>query len=133
VQLKPLVEKNKRMNKKNEDLLQSIQRMEEKIKNITRENAEMVRLVRTTWGSPEPQCRACRPPNPAPRIRTPSAGPSAASPLPCAAGGICAWRSQTAASLDTSLTLSEPQFLHSYNGKEEIHTVGSHTQRPYKI
>nr|XP_020033934.1 janus kinase and microtubule-interacting protein 1 isoform X3 [Castor canadensis] len=41
VQLKPLVEKNKRMNKKNEDLLQSIQRMEEKIKNITRENAEM--------------------------------------------------------------------------------------------
>ena len=34
VQLKPLVEKNKRMNKKNEDLLQSIQRMEEKIKNV---------------------------------------------------------------------------------------------------
>lgn len=42
VQLKPLVEKNKRMNKKNEDLLQSIQRMEEKIKNLTRENVEMV-------------------------------------------------------------------------------------------
>ncbi|KAB0403727.1 hypothetical protein E2I00_015059, partial [Balaenoptera physalus] len=41
VQLKPLVEKNKRMNKKNEDLLQSIQRMEEKIKNLTRENVEM--------------------------------------------------------------------------------------------
>lgn len=30
------------MNKKNEDLLQSIQRMEEKIKNLTRENVEMV-------------------------------------------------------------------------------------------
>ncbi|XP_036121429.1 janus kinase and microtubule-interacting protein 1 isoform X3 [Molossus molossus] len=41
VQLKPLVEKNKRMNKKNEDLLQSIQRMEEKIKKLTRENVEM--------------------------------------------------------------------------------------------
>ncbi|XP_053528411.1 janus kinase and microtubule-interacting protein 1 [Artibeus jamaicensis] len=41
VQLKPLVEKNKRMNKKNEDLLQSIQRMEEKIKALTRENVEM--------------------------------------------------------------------------------------------
>ncbi|XP_012928544.1 janus kinase and microtubule-interacting protein 1 isoform X1 [Heterocephalus glaber] len=41
VQLKPLVEKNKRMNKKNEDLLQSIQRMEEKLKNLTRENVEM--------------------------------------------------------------------------------------------
>lgn len=36
------MEKNKRMNKKNEDLLQSIQRMEEKIKNLTRENVEMV-------------------------------------------------------------------------------------------
>lgn len=31
------------MNKKNEDLLQSIQRMEEKIKKLTRENVEMVR------------------------------------------------------------------------------------------
>lgn len=43
VQLKPLVEKNKRMNKKNEDLLHSIQRMEEKLKSLTRENVEMVR------------------------------------------------------------------------------------------
>nr|XP_058157211.1 janus kinase and microtubule-interacting protein 1 isoform X2 [Dasypus novemcinctus] len=41
VQLKPLVEKNRRMNKKNEDLLHSIQRMEEKIKNLTRENVDM--------------------------------------------------------------------------------------------
>ncbi|XP_069924137.1 janus kinase and microtubule-interacting protein 1 isoform X6 [Oryctolagus cuniculus] len=41
VQLKPLVEKNKRMNKKNEDLLQSIQRMEQKIKALSRENAEV--------------------------------------------------------------------------------------------
>ncbi|XP_038600919.1 janus kinase and microtubule-interacting protein 1 isoform X1 [Tachyglossus aculeatus] len=41
VQLKPLVEKNKRMTKKNEDLLQSIQRMEEKIKNLARENVEL--------------------------------------------------------------------------------------------
>lgn len=36
------MEKNKRMNKKNEDLLQSIQRMEEKIKSVMRENVEMV-------------------------------------------------------------------------------------------
>lgn len=42
VQLKPLVEKNKRLNKKNENMLQSIQRMEEKIKNLSRENIEMV-------------------------------------------------------------------------------------------
>lgn len=42
MQLKPLVEKNKRMSKKNEDLLQSIQRMEEKLKKLTRENVEMV-------------------------------------------------------------------------------------------
>ncbi|XP_054059863.1 janus kinase and microtubule-interacting protein 1 isoform X5 [Rissa tridactyla] len=40
-QLKPLVEKNKRMSKKNDDMLQCIQRMEEKIKNLSRENAEL--------------------------------------------------------------------------------------------
>lgn len=40
------------MNKKNEDLLHSIQRMEEKIKNLTRENVEMVSrwLLRTSPG-----------------------------------------------------------------------------------
>lgn len=43
VQLKPLVEKNKRLNKKNEDMLLSIQRMEEKIKTLSRKNVEMVR------------------------------------------------------------------------------------------
>uniref|UniRef100_A0A6J0V5T8 Janus kinase and microtubule-interacting protein 1 isoform X1 n=2 Tax=Pogona vitticeps TaxID=103695 RepID=A0A6J0V5T8_9SAUR len=41
IQIKPLVEKNKRMNKKNENLLQSIQQMEEKIKNLCRENVEL--------------------------------------------------------------------------------------------
>ncbi|XP_066487845.1 janus kinase and microtubule-interacting protein 1 isoform X2 [Tiliqua scincoides] len=41
VQLKPLVEKNKRLNKKSENMLQSIQRMEEKIKNLSRENVEL--------------------------------------------------------------------------------------------
>lgn len=40
------------MNKKNEDLLHSIQRMEEKIKNLTRENVEMV--SRWPWGPPAP-------------------------------------------------------------------------------
>uniref|UniRef100_A0A8C5LSV1 Janus kinase and microtubule interacting protein 1 n=1 Tax=Leptobrachium leishanense TaxID=445787 RepID=A0A8C5LSV1_9ANUR len=40
-QLKPLVEKNNRMSKKKEDLLQSIQRMEEKVKALSRDNAEL--------------------------------------------------------------------------------------------
>lgn len=44
------------MNKKNEDLLQSIQRMEEKIKNLTRENVEMVshgpRALVSAWAPP---------------------------------------------------------------------------------
>jgi len=37
-----LVEKNKRMSKKNDDMMQCIQRMEEKIKNLSRENVELV-------------------------------------------------------------------------------------------
>lgn len=41
-QMKPLFEKNKRLSKKNDDLLQTLQRMEEKLKNLSRENAEMV-------------------------------------------------------------------------------------------
>lgn len=42
-QMKPLFEKNKRLSKKNDDLLQTLQRMEEKLKNLSRVNAEMVR------------------------------------------------------------------------------------------
>ncbi|MEQ2205587.1 Janus kinase and microtubule-interacting protein 1 [Xenoophorus captivus] len=42
-QMKPMFEKNKRLSKKNDDLLQTLQRMEEKLKNLCRENAEMVR------------------------------------------------------------------------------------------
>nr|XP_056711971.1 janus kinase and microtubule-interacting protein 1 isoform X6 [Euleptes europaea] len=53
VQLKPLVEKNKRLNKKNEDMLQSIQRMEDKIKNLSRENIEMRHVVETFFGFDE--------------------------------------------------------------------------------
>lgn len=41
-QLKPLVEKNKRQAKKNEDVMHSVQRMEDKLKKLTREHAEMV-------------------------------------------------------------------------------------------
>lgn len=69
VQLKPLVEKNKRMNKKNEDLLHSIQRMEEKLKSLTRENVEMVRpgpglTQLPSWPDPvvhdlSPPCDTC--------------------------------------------------------------------------
>ncbi|XP_029588281.1 janus kinase and microtubule-interacting protein 1 isoform X2 [Salmo trutta] len=40
-QMKPLLDKYKRMSKKNDDLLQTLQRMEEKLKNLSRENAEM--------------------------------------------------------------------------------------------
>lgn len=42
-QMKPMFEKNKRLSKKNDDLLQTLQRMEEKLKNLSRDNAEMVR------------------------------------------------------------------------------------------
>lgn len=42
VQLKPLVEKNKRMNKKNEDLLQSIQRDGREDQELTLKIVEMV-------------------------------------------------------------------------------------------
>lgn len=43
--MKPMFEKNKRLSKKNDDLLQTLQRMEEKLKNLSRENAEMVRQI----------------------------------------------------------------------------------------
>lgn len=46
-QVKPMFEKNKRLSKKNDDLLQTLQRMEEKLKNLSRENAEMVRCTQT--------------------------------------------------------------------------------------
>lgn len=65
------MEKNKRMNKKNEDLLQSIQRMEEKIKNLTRENVEMV--------SAGPWAPGLRPGPPGRRF---PGGPSPAPPPP---------------------------------------------------
>lgn len=60
MQLKPLVEKNKRMSKKNEELLQSIQRMEEKLKALARENAEVVRAD-TPRASQEPQGQGSAP------------------------------------------------------------------------
>lgn len=44
-QMKPMFEKNKRLSKKNDDLLQTLQRMEEKLKILSRENAEMVRCT----------------------------------------------------------------------------------------
>lgn len=47
-QMKPMFEKNKRLSKKNDDLLQTLQRMEEKLKNLSRENAEMVRKGRNS-------------------------------------------------------------------------------------
>lgn len=43
--MKPMFEKNKRLSKKNDDLLQTLQRMEEKLKVLSRENAEMVRCT----------------------------------------------------------------------------------------
>lgn len=41
-EMKPLMEKNKRLNKKNEELQQTLQRMEDKLKTLSRENAEQV-------------------------------------------------------------------------------------------
>lgn len=41
-EIKPLVEKNKRLHKKNEELQQTLQRMEDKLKTLSRENAELV-------------------------------------------------------------------------------------------
>lgn len=80
VQLKPLVEKNKRMNKKNEDLLQSIQRMEEKIKNLTRENVEMVshgpEALVSTWAPPAPDPSSPSSPRPSPTHPPPHPTPS---------------------------------------------------------
>lgn len=75
VQLKPLVEKNKRMSKKNEDLLQSIQRMEEKLKKLTRENVEMVRRH-----GDQPGRRSGPPPTP------PGPGPQSQGDCVCGPG-----------------------------------------------
>ncbi|XP_055744924.1 janus kinase and microtubule-interacting protein 2-like isoform X4 [Salvelinus fontinalis] len=52
-QMKPLLDKYKRMSKKNDDLLQTLQRMEEKLKNLSRENAEMRHVVETYFGFDE--------------------------------------------------------------------------------
>ncbi|CDQ89957.1 unnamed protein product [Oncorhynchus mykiss] len=43
------------MSKKNNDLLQTLQRMEEKLKNLSRENAEMKENVRSRSQQPHPQ------------------------------------------------------------------------------
>lgn len=106
VQLKPLVEKNKRMNKKNEDLLQSIQRMEEKIKNLTRENVEMVSHGSGALVSPgllQPLTRAVQvgpghlpPPRPQPHPIPPASIPENSQccghlcPKECVPGGLTA-------------------------------------------
>ncbi|KAJ3587181.1 hypothetical protein NHX12_010779 [Muraenolepis orangiensis] len=41
IQVKPIFEKSKRLSKKNDDLMHTLQRMEEKLKNLSRDNAEM--------------------------------------------------------------------------------------------
>ncbi|XP_024238463.2 janus kinase and microtubule-interacting protein 1-like [Oncorhynchus tshawytscha] len=52
-QMKPLLDKYKRMSKKNDDLLQTLQRMEEKLKNLSRENAEMKEKVHSRSQQPQ--------------------------------------------------------------------------------
>lgn len=42
-QYKPLLDKNKRLTRKNEDLSHTLRRMENKLKFVTQENIEMVR------------------------------------------------------------------------------------------
>lgn len=46
-QCKPLLDKNKLLSKKNDELTQSFQRMEEKLKCLTKENLEMVSSLHT--------------------------------------------------------------------------------------
>lgn len=41
-QYKPLLDKNKRLSRKNEDLSHALRRMENKLKFVTQENIEMV-------------------------------------------------------------------------------------------
>lgn len=49
-QCKPMLEKNKLLNKRNEELTHSIQRQEEKIKGLLKENTEMVRCFKQLVG-----------------------------------------------------------------------------------
>lgn len=42
-QCKPLLDKNKLLNKRNDDMTQTIQKLEEKLKNMAKENMDMVR------------------------------------------------------------------------------------------
>lgn len=44
-QYKPLLDKNKRLTRKNEDLSHTLRRMENKLKFVTQENIEMVRAL----------------------------------------------------------------------------------------
>ncbi|CAL8354966.1 unnamed protein product [Merluccius merluccius] len=50
-QMKPIFEKSKRLSKKNDDMLHTLQRMEEKLKNLSRENAEMKEKAASTASS----------------------------------------------------------------------------------
>lgn len=51
-QCKPLLDKNKLLNKRNDELTQTIQKMEEKVKGLVKENLEMV-------GMETRSCRMC--------------------------------------------------------------------------
>lgn len=42
-QCKPLLDRNKLLSKRNDDLSQTIQKLEEKLKNLAKENLDMVR------------------------------------------------------------------------------------------
>lgn len=44
-QCKPLLDKNKLLNKRNDELTQTIQKMEEKLKGLAKENLEMVGMI----------------------------------------------------------------------------------------
>lgn len=57
--MKPMFEKNKRLSKKNDDLLQTLQRMEEKLKILSRENAEMVRCTQDMFLSSSTWMKQC--------------------------------------------------------------------------
>lgn len=48
-QCKPLLDKNKLLNKRNDDLTQTIQKLEEKLKQLSKENSEMVSTCCVTF------------------------------------------------------------------------------------
>lgn len=55
-QCKPLLERNKCLAKRNDELMVSLQRMEEKLKAVTKENSEMVCITDSSSSEAAASC-----------------------------------------------------------------------------